>query len=162
MGITESLDSSICPSCGKEEPLNELVGFCKACTKQRFPHSAVCENCGKIEPRGQFRKLCNYCQRNKWFSENADAIESYMRAGLTYGMAVVKVLFDNRPSCFSCGRKIKGGKKGKDLFCTSTVECKREARYYKFLILNKGKNKQEALEIISERITDRGKALERT
>lgn len=89
--------------------------------------------------------------------ENADAVERYMHAGLTYGMAVIKVMFDNRPSCFSCGDKIKGGRKGKDQFCTSRSECRKEARYYKFLLLNKGYTRQKALEIISDRINARSK-----
>ena len=148
-------NDSFCPGCGKYKALVELIGLCIDCCKERFPNHAVCANCGKIEPRGQFRTLCNYCQRNKWFEENANALESYMRAGLTYSMAVVKVMFDNRPTCFCCADKIKGGNKGKDTFCTSKAECRREARYYKFLVLNKGKTREEALEIISERINAR-------
>lgn len=80
-----------------------------------------------------------------------------MRAGLTYGMAVVKVMFDNRPTCFVCGGKIKGGKKGRDNFCSKNKECKKEARYYLFLVVDKNKSRQEALEIISERISLRSK-----
>lgn len=152
------MEDEICPSCGKLKTLNEVSGFCLLCTKDRFPNSAICEKCGTIEQhRGQYRRYCNWCQRNRWFEENANTIEFYMRAGLTYSMAIVKVLFDNRPTCFVCGDKIKGGSKGTTKFCTAKAECKREARYYKFLRLNQGKSKQEALEIISERITARSK-----
>lgn len=100
---------------------------------------------------------CNYCAKNRWFIENADAVENYMRTGLTYSMAVVKVMFDNRPLCFVCGDKVKGSRwKREDNFCNKQ-SCKREARYYKYLRIDKNKTRQQALEIISERINARSK-----
>jgi hypothetical protein len=150
--LEEISEDSICPSCGRFETLVEQVGFCHSCCVKL----SICPFCGKQEARVAIAGKCNYCARNRWFINNANAVEDYMRAGLTYNMAVVKVMFDNRPSCFCCGNKIKGGRKDKDLFCTANAECKRQARYYKFLLLNKSKSKQEALDIISERLRKKG------
>ena len=153
MSINELLDE-FCPSCGKYVSLIEATGFCLNCTKHRFPNSAICINCGKIEPRGQFRTVCNTCQKLQWFSENADKVEQYMRAGLTYSMAITKVLFDNRPICICCDKKIKGGKKGRHFFCKGTPECKTEERYYRYQ-REKGVSKEEAIDKILGRLNDR-------
>lgn len=77
-----------------------------------------------------------------------------MRAGLTYSMAITQTLFDNRPICICCDKKIKGGKKGRHYFCREVQECRTEERYYRYL-REKGVSKQDAIAKTMERINDR-------
>ena len=150
---SEKSPTEFCPSCGKYKTLVEVIGFCVDCVKHRFPNNAVCFSCGKIEPRGQFRSLCNSCQKEKWNQENADKIEDYIRCGLTYSDAVAKVLFDNRPLCIVCGQKIKRGRKGRSQICKANKQCRTEARYYQYLRYQKGKSREDAIEVILERVS---------
>jgi hypothetical protein len=138
--------TNVCPSCGGyENPISNVSGFCIPCTKRLWPNKAVCDNCGRIEERGQFRTTCQYCQEEEWLKNNADKIEGYMAAGLTVAMAVVKVQFDNRPICLSCGYKIKGGTRGRHFFCRTSSLCKSAAIKFKHLKERKNLPKDEAL-----------------
>jgi len=135
-----------CPQCGEWKPLVDDTGWCLACTRRRYPDRLYCEECGKqFNGRGQFRHKCQTCEGVDWQARNANRIERYMGIGLPYELAKARVEYDNRPTCNCCGKKIKGGTRGRHLFCKSTAECRKAARRYKWFREDKNMTRDEAL-----------------
>src|SRR5881296_50154 len=117
-------EDEFCSSCGEWKPLIEDTGFCLTCSREYIPRLCVCSVCSNTftSRDEQQRYICPRCNREQWLEQNADKIELYMRIGLTYRMAHLKVLSDNLPICNSCGNKIKGGQRGRHFFCLKTPQ----------------------------------------
>jgi hypothetical protein len=138
-----------CPECGEWKHVISDTGWCLPCTRRYYPDRCYCENCGKqFSGRGQLRRLCQPCEGINWQARNADKIERYIGIGLTYELARARVAYENRPTCNSCGRKIKRGTHGRHLFCHETPECRKAARRYKWYKENRGMNREQALNAV--------------
>lgn len=148
------MDLEFCSECSDFKVLDDVTGWCRDCTMRHYPKHQYCENCGKgFDDDRQRRALCPRCRSAEWVVNNADKIELYIAAGLTYSLAVERVSFDNRPICLSCKRKVKGGIKGRTVFCTETAKCRTSARRYKYYKNNKGYNEAHALELVLQKLT---------
>jgi hypothetical protein len=144
--IEETEFDEFCPECGGWKPLVNDTGWCLACTRKHYPDRCFCESCGKqFNGRGQFRRQCQPCEDRDWQERNADQIEKYIGIGLTYELAKARVAYENRPTCNCCGNKIKGGTRGRHLFCRDTPECRKAARRYKWLKESRNLSREDAL-----------------
>lgn len=140
-----------CPQCAQWKPLIQSTGWCLTCTRRLHPGLCFCDTCGReFTNTNQFRNQCPSCSQTDWIARNADRIELYIGAGLTYEMAVARVSYDNRPICRCCGKKIKGGTDGRHLFCKTTAECRTAARRYKYYKEQKGMKRDTALAAVLE------------
>lgn len=128
---TQSQDEiDFCPSCGKEDVIHEVTGWCYPCSGVAPP--LYCEQCNRPikENNG---KLCDSCKYMRWLERNANKIEQIMATfELSAGKAKRAVRANNRPICLCCGNPIKGGQRGKNYFCTKTKACKTGRNSYHY------------------------------
>lgn len=135
--VTDTDD--VCPSCGAFATLNPTTGFCAKCSKGH------CYRCGDPSTTS----LCQSCRRIRWLEVNAESIEDHLLGGLTLKQAIEEVADAIRPTCIICGKPIHRGTNGRHFICTSTPECRRARRRYKYLIYDKGYSKESAIEMIT-------------
>jgi hypothetical protein len=139
-----------CASCSSQvDSLNEVTGWCVRCTLTHCAEQGLllCSSCGGFfKRRGQFTVNCSTCDAVDWQRRNADRIERWMGAGLTYELARDKVREENRPTCLGCGRKIKHGSRTRHVFCRATPTCRTLARRVKWLRDYYGLSRDEAIE----------------
>lgn len=154
------LGEEYCPNCGQWLPLVDDTGWCAKCTLAHYPDRSICEQCNSPFKQNdkQHRVKCPRCRgvgpyRNLSYSNteaDANHVELYMRAGLTYELAVERVAFDKLPICNCCGKKIKGGTPGRALFCRTNASCKTAGRRYKYLKETKNMTRNDALKRVIE------------
>jgi hypothetical protein len=63
--------------------------------------------------------------------------------------AIIEVHATYKATCIICGEPIKHGTHGRHFICTTTTECKKARRRYKYLIYDKGFTKEAALQAIT-------------
>lgn len=121
-------DSELCPSCGEfTDTLVEKTGWCRLCSFAGHGTGGVfCEGCGNV----RYSNPCSSCKEQNWLATNADAIERYIIAGLSFKEAAARVREEQAPICVNCGDKIKGTIFA--LFCTKKPECRRAKRIYRY------------------------------
>jgi len=90
-------------------------------------------------------------RRTAWLERNADKIEDYMLRGIPLSDAMKMVRRDNRPVCLCCGDVILYGTGGRHLFCNKRVECRKMRRRYKYLVYDKGLDKDTALNVVLDK-----------
>lgn len=130
--INALLEEDVCSSCGRFSVLDPFTGWCPDCSKA--VDIVRCSSCGglvKKEPR-QHRTICSSCRREQWLGAHADTIEEFMAKGHTFAESIELVYKSNRPHCLVCNREIKGGTKGRTLFCSRTKECRRASRSFRW------------------------------
>lgn len=155
--VPSSSTDEFCPNCGDWKPLDEVTGFCFACTRGQNPELLVCENCQlEFKPDNQFRRKCQPCRIASSKERMANAIEAFMALGLTYDEARTKVVREARPICLSCGTRITGGTRGRHFFCRSNKKCKTAGRRYKWYREYHRMSKPEAIAKVLDTLT--GKA----
>lgn len=137
-------DLEFCAECGGlVARLNEQTGWCDDCSKELGYITPSCPSCGVENETG---KLCSRCKYEFWLERNADAIERVMAIqSVSVRVARRVVQADNRPKCKSCGHPIKGGTKGRSLFCTKRPECVKAHNTYTYH--RRSKSQSEALEL---------------
>lgn len=146
-----------CPSCGNWAPLIEDTGWCLLCTRRLHPDLMICETCDStFNGRGQVRHKCQRCANTDWQARNADRIESYMAKGYSYDLARLRVEHDNRPLCLACGKRIKGGTRGRHFFCRRSQSCRTAARRYKWLRERYHLSKAEAIATVLQSLVETG------
>lgn len=136
----------VCPNCGEfVKRLFVATGWCQNCTL-KYRDNSHCGMCG-TELFASEVAICTKCKRELWLERNASLLDNWIMQGLTFRQAVVVVLERNRPTCLNCGEPIKHGTNGRHLLCTRTPECRRARRRYKYLVYEKGVEKDIALRV---------------
>lgn len=142
MSLLDSLKelNELCPNCGNfVDSLNENTGFCGSC-------SGVGDSSGFPTPTNKAERL------ELWLCQNADIIESLMlEERLTAKDAIKKVAQDSVPRCQCCGNEMPHTTAGRHIFCTKNDNCNKARRYYKYLVYEKGIEKDEARKSALER-----------
>jgi hypothetical protein len=127
------------------ESLNPITGWCISCSKT---DANICLICGR-ETNGA--TYCATHRRSAWLERNADKIEDYIEKGYTVTESISKVRESNRPVCLSCGGVIEHGTGGRHFFCNKHDKCRKARRRYKYLIYDKGFNKEDALNVVLDK-----------
>ena len=146
MNQPQYIEEEYCPSCGQfVDSLNDNTGWCNLCSGV-----TPCLRCNKpLVDRAvsDNEKLCNSCKYIVWLETNADAIDRTM-AEYCVSAAQAKriVLQQNRPICLSCHNPIKGGTKGRHIFCTKTAECRKAQNAYRYYYNYKRLPQDEAIQ----------------
>lgn len=119
----------MCPDCGEfVDKLDEWTGFCFNCTPSTQPLSRV----------------------ERWLIKYADTVEYVMQEQhITAKLAIIEVHATYKATCIICHAPIKHGTHGRHFICSATPECRKARRRYKYLIYEKGLDKQEALAAIT-------------
>jgi len=74
-----------------------------------------------------------------------------MLAGNTLNESIALVRESNRPTCLSCGDVILHGTGGRHFFCNKRPECRKLRRRYKYLVYDKGMDKDKALNVVLDK-----------
>ena len=136
MRSTPQSDQEFCPDCGEfVDQLNEWTGFCYNCT-----------------PSTQSRV-------ERWLIKYADTVEYVMQVqGITAKLAIIEVHATYKATCIICDEPIKHGTHGRHFICSSTPECRKARRRYKYAIYEKGMSKEDALALILKEKSERNSA----
>lgn len=105
------------------------TGWCGACSNME-PHTY-------IKPNQRFEN---------WLTKNANDIEDLMQLlDLKASEAIRIITADNPPEsiCAICGNNVKRTRH-QNFFCSSTPECLKARRYYKYLVYEKNTDKEDA------------------
>lgn len=136
--------SELCPSCGEfVDELNEQTGFCVSCSN----------GVGVFEEKGPTPIKSVKAERLElWLTENADTIEDLMLADNITAKEAIKLIVQNeKPTCQVCGDEMPHTTAGRHIICTKKPECRKARRYYRYLVYERGIEKEHALRNTLER-----------
>jgi len=122
------LSEIVCPNCGEfTDVLLEKTGWCRSCSYFGTGRTSIlCDGCGKE----RYSNPCSSCKQTDWLKRNADALERYIIAGLSFREAEKRIREEQSPICVNCGDRIKGSSDA--FFCTKRPECRRAKRIYRY------------------------------
>lgn len=134
--------SELCPSCGNfVDSLLETTGFCETCSNGVGVFLVKTPT-----PSAKAQRL------ELWLRENADIIEDIMLADNITAKDAIRILAqDAVPVCQVCGDEMPHTTPGRHIFCTKKEECRKARRYYRYLVYEKGIEKDHALRNTLER-----------
>jgi hypothetical protein len=135
--------NELCPNCGNfVDSLNDVTGFCGSC-------SGVGEFTQSPTPNDKALRL------ELWLTEKSDIIESVMLTDrVTAKVAIKKLAQDSVPRCQCCNEPMPHTTAGRHIFCSKNDKCKKARRYYKYLVYEKGIDKDEARNTALERFKE--------
>lgn len=132
MSLLEELNE-LCPNCGDfVDQLNNKTGFCYEC-------SGVGDSSESPTQSKRVERL------ELWLAENADTIEFLMlEEQIAAKVAIRQIAENTKPHCQCCGGEMPHTTAGRHIFCTKNEKCRKARRYYKYLVYEKNKPKDEA------------------
>jgi len=131
MSRSPQSEQEFCTECGQfVDQLNEWTGWCKDCSLSTQPNPV-----SRVE---------------RWLIKYADTVEYVMQEQrITAKLAIIEVHATYKATCIICDEPIKHGTHGRHFICSSTPECRKARRRYKYLIYEKGFTKESALAAIT-------------